>query len=169
MDLVVAHHRQDIASMALLILFLNRLFEQVDSRSFDLLHRQSIVNIAQRLYRRDPALFIDMARFLGDDIFRERRLFKRFGSAMKRLGRRDEVLAFWEKDASVYSLEELAKHCEHIEKDYLKALSYCDAALALLGKGLIARDGERQGDDIIALHRKRFEARVTRLRGKCGR
>lgn len=166
MDLVVAHHRQDIASMALLILFLNRLFEQVDSRSFDLLHRQSIVNIAQRLCRKEPELFVDMARFLGDDIFRERRLFKRFSSAMKRLGRRSEILSFWEKDGSVYSLEELAKHCEHVEKDYMKALAHCDAAIALLGMGLFAKDGERQGDDIIAPNKKRFEARMSRLRGK---
>ncbi len=166
MDLVVEHHRQDIASMALLILFLNRLYEQVDSRSFDALHRQSIVNIAQRLYKRDPVLFIDMARFLGDDIFRERRLFKRFGTAMKRLGRRDEILSLWKKDASVYSLEELAKHCEHIEKNYRKALSYCDTAMELLSRGLLAKDGERQEDDIIALHKKRFEARMARLRGK---
>jgi hypothetical protein len=131
-----------------------------------MLHRQSIVNIAQRLYRKEPELFIDMARFLGDGIFRERRLFKRFGSAMKRLGRRDEVLSFWEKDCSVYSLEELAKHCEHIEKDFRKALSYCDAAMALLGNGILAKEGERQGDDIIALHRERFAARAKRLRGK---
>ena len=168
MDLVVAHHRQDIASMALLILFLNRLYEQVDSRSFDLLHRQSIINIAQRLYRKQPELFIDMARFLGDDIFRERRLFKRFSSAMKRLGRRDEILSFWEKDASVFSLEELAKHCEHVVKDYGKALSHCGAAKALLDKGILSKDGERQGDDIIALHLARFAARVKRLRGKTG-
>ncbi len=161
---VIEHHRQDIATLALLILFLNRLYEQIESRRFDALHRQSIVNIARGLYRRDPALFIDMARFLGDDMFHERRIFKRFGAAMKRLGRRDEVLALWKKDGSVYSLEELAKHSEHIDKDFRSALMHCEAAMAMLESGLIAQNGKLQDADTIAAQIRRFEARMARLR-----
>ncbi len=169
MELVVEHHRYDIASMALLMLFLNRVYSLVDSRNFDALHRRSVINIAGRLYRKEPELFIDMARFLGEDILLERPLFRKFSSAMKRLGRREEIQRFWERDASVFSLEELAKQREHVEKDFGKALSHCEKALAFLDKGQLSENGERMGDDIIAPHRKRFEGRRMRLKGKMGK
>ncbi len=168
MSSVIAHHRQDIVSMAILTLFFSRLYHHLEARRFHAVSGISLSNVARWLYRRDLKLFLDVTRFLGDDVLKDRILFKRFSSAMKRLGLRDEILEFWKKDSSVYSKEELAKHCEHIEKDYSAALEYCEEALSLLNAGMIAAGEEMLDACALSFHRGRFMKRMQRLSRKIG-
>ncbi len=166
MGSVIAHHRQDIASMALLLLFFVNVYENLEKRRFHAISGISISHVARWLYRRDCELFLDVVQFLGEDVFKDRLLFKKFSCAMKRLGRRDEIMSFWKRDESVFSKEELAKHCEHIEKNYSAALKYCQEALALLDDGLIAYGEEISDVHMLSFHRERFITRMQRLSRK---
>ncbi len=166
MSSVIAHHRQDIVSMAILTLFFSMLYHHLEARRFHAVSGISLSNVARWLYRRDLKLFLDVTRFLGDDVLKDRILFKRFSSAMKRLGLRNEILEFWKKDSSVYSKEELAKHCEHIEKDYSAAFEYCEEALSLLNAGMIAAGEEISDACALSFHRGRFIKRMQRLTRK---
>lgn len=163
MGSVIAHHRQDIASMALLLLFFTNLYENLEGRRFHAVSGVSLSNVARWLYRRDVGLFLDVVRFLGEDVLKDRILFKRFSSAMKRLGLRDEILEFWKKDTSVYSKEELAKHYEHVERNYRVALGYCEEAIALFNAGMIAEGEAISETGVVSFHRDRFMKRMQRL------
>lgn len=163
---VIAHHRQDIASMVLLTLFFAHLYENLEARRFHALRGISLSNVARWLYQRDLELFLDVVHFLGDDVFLDRNLFKKFSCAMKRLGRRDEIIDFWRRDASVYSLEEMAKHSEHIQRDYNAALGFCDDAMRLLSKGMLIEGEEFPDEDTIFFHLERFKRRIARLERK---
>lgn len=163
---VIAHHRQDIASMALLLLFFVNLYENLKERRFHAVSGISLSNVARWLYSRDVELFLDVVRFLGEDVLKERILFKRFSSAMKRLGLHGEIMEFWRKDKSVYSREELAKHCEHIEKDFRAAFRHCEEALAFLNAGLIAEGEEIPDACALSFHRDRLIKRMQRLSRK---
>lgn len=168
LPLVIRHNRDDVQSMLALLLVLNRVYSHVENRRYDMVHRSSIAPIASALYRRDPEAFIDMVRYIGGDIFSDRALFKKYSSALKRAGRLDEAIEFWRKDGSVFSLEELAKHAEHRERDHGAALTLCASAMEMLNRGIFSGRGERLGKEHCEFLRERMRHRIARLRRKSG-
>ncbi|HPB83210.1 MAG TPA: hypothetical protein PK200_14320, partial [Spirochaetota bacterium] len=97
----------------------------------------------------------------------DRSLFKKFSTALKRTGRLDEAIAFWENYRSLFSLEELAKHAEHREKNFTKALDLCDEAMGLLDNPESQDIPLRSGQKLID-HRVRLMKRTERLRRRAG-
>jgi len=168
LPLVIRHNRDDVQSMLSLLLVLNRVYFHVEKRRYDMVHRSSIAPIASALYRRDPEAFIDMVRYIGGDIFSDRALFKKYSSALKRAGRLDEAIEFWHQDGSVFSLEELAKHAEHRERDPGAALTLCASAMELLDRGILSGRGERPSKEHREFLRERMLYRMGRLKRKSG-
>ncbi|HQO03126.1 MAG TPA: ribonuclease H-like domain-containing protein [Spirochaetota bacterium] len=165
---VIAHNLQDIRSMYTLLVIFNGIYREVDTGRYENLAPASLKNIARYLYRHDLESFIDVIRFIGGDILTDRSLFKKFSTALKRTGRLDEAIAFWEKDRSLFSLEELAKHAEHREKNFTKALDLCDEAMDILDRKNIMDLHHSSGKELSDLHRERFAKRIDRLRRKAG-
>jgi uncharacterized protein YprB with RNaseH-like and TPR domain len=163
---VIGHNLQDIRSMYTLLVIFNGIYREVDTGRYENLDPASLKNIARYLYRHDPESFIDVIRFIGGDILTDRSLFKKFSTALKRTGRLDEAISFWEKDRSLFSLEELAKHAEHREKDFTGALDLCDEAMDILGRDNIPDLYHLSGKESSDLHRERFVKRIERLRRK---
>ncbi|MCX7679366.1 MAG: ribonuclease H-like domain-containing protein [Spirochaetes bacterium] len=160
---VIAHHKQDIISMAILMLFLINLYHNLEHRRFDAMSNVAFAHIARWLYRRDLELFLDVVNFMGESVLSDRMLFKMYSCAMKRIGRHDEIMKFWRKDASVYSKEELAKYYEHIAKDYREALAHCAQAMSFLNAGLFAEGVKFSHPEAVTFYRERFEKRIQRL------
>ncbi len=163
---VIEHNRQDIASMLVLLMVITAIYRELDAKRYDGMHRQSLANIAHHLYRRDLEAFIDVARFLGEEVRTDRALFKKFSAALKRTGRLGEALEFWAHDGSVFSLEELARHAEHRERDYATALRRCEEAMALLARGVFSEGGEPIDTAYCDFLRERLTHRIERIRRK---
>ena len=165
---VIDHNLQDIRSMYTLLVIFNRIYEEVDRGRYENINPASLKNIARYLYRHDLEGFIDVIRFIGGDILADRSLFKKFSTALKRTGRTDEAIAFWNEDRSLFSLEELAKHAEHREKNFTGALDLCDEAMDILDRKNIMDLHHSSGKELSDLHRERFAKRMERLRRKAG-
>jgi uncharacterized protein YprB with RNaseH-like and TPR domain len=88
----------------------------------------------------------------------------------KRLGRLDDALASWYRVAnrpdnrSLYPLLEIAKHCEHVTKDYAAARAACERALALL-----ERHHARMGYAKAAADRDDIQRRIARIEARINR
>jgi len=167
---VVEHNRTDISSMVLVLALVAGVYEALEARSFEGIHRQSLANLAHHLFRTDRALFLDVVDFLGEDALHNRGLFKKYSSALVRAGRLGDARAFWEKSRSIFALEELAKHCEHRARDYAKALGYAQEARALAEGGVFSK---QEGDKIPAAKSapiiERIAKRIVRLERRTGR
>jgi uncharacterized protein len=166
---VLEHNRIDVSSMAHLLLAINDIYRVVADKSFAALETRALMNIAHGLFKIDRALFIDLVDFLGHDVFDDRRLFKKFSAALKRVGRHDRAIELWTAESSVYSLEELAKNAEHREGDYERALAFCRTAGELIAAGVLRKDGPAAAEGIIAWYRTRFDKRKDRIKRKAGR
>lgn len=166
---VIGHNLQDIRSMYTLLVIFNRIYGEVDKGRYENIVPGSLKNIARYLYRHDLEGFIDVIRFIGVDILSDRSLFKKFSTALKRTGRTDEAIAFWEKDRSLFSLEELAKHAEHREKNFTKALEVCEEAMKLPGRKDAMNLHHFSGKEFSDFHRERLVKRIERLRRKAGK
>lgn len=163
---IIDHNKQDICSMVLLIQVLNKIYRIIENKEYDLLHRRSLLNIANFIYRINYESFLDLANYIGHDIFKERSLFKKYSTVLKRVGKLEEALTLWKEENSIYSLEELAKHYEHREKDFERALECCDNALSLIGEQKFSSRGEDLDLDVVEKHTIRFEKRIKRLKRK---
>lgn len=169
LPLVIEHNRRDVASMFSLLFMLNEIYRLVESRDHHLLHRRALANLANHAYVVDLEAFLDLIRYMGDEVFHNRSLFKKFSTALKRTGRLTEAVAFWKKIDSVYSLEELAKHHEHREREFGCALEECSRAVALLEQGLFSPAGDSLDKGVVEFYRTRYDKRMERLLRKLRR
>ena len=165
---VLHHNSLDIRSMMALLAVLDGIYRAVEARRFEGIERAFLANLSRHLYHVDLDAFLDVMGFLGDEVFRDRGIFKKYGTALKRRGRLDEALGFWRRDGSLYSLEELAKHCEHRERDFVEAIELTNRALALIERGVFSDRGEELGGAEKEFHRGRFAHRMARLRRRLG-
>ncbi len=163
---VVEHNRMDIESMVLLMVALNRFYRALERREFHSFDRRTLLNAASSLYRNDISLFMDLMEFIGTEVFQKRSLFKKYSTALKRGGDLDRALSLWQSERSVFSLEELAKHYEHRERDYAQALISCQAAMDLLDRGVFSSGGDPLDRITLDFHRNRFFRRMNRLHRK---
>jgi uncharacterized protein YprB with RNaseH-like and TPR domain len=165
---VVEHNRMDIESMVLLMVTLNRFYRVLERREFHSVDRRTLLNAASSLYRNDISLFMDLMEFVGNEVFQKRSLFKKYSTALKRGGEFERALSLWRSERSVFSLEELAKHYEHRERDYAQALISCQAAMELLDRGVFSVGGGPLDRASLDIHRNRFFKRINRLHRKKG-
>ncbi len=157
---VVEHNRIDVTSMVLLLVFFNSLYELIHTKQFDQVPAHLYKNIAKHLYSRNIQLFIELIDYAGHALLgNDHSLFKKYSTALKRLGHVEQALSFWEKYSNLFSLEELAKHYEHRVKDYHKALSYCNWAIANMNK-------LSDNQNLIEYYTARFTHRINRLNRK---
>jgi hypothetical protein len=154
--------------MMSLLAVLDGIYRAVEARRFEGIELAFLTNLSRHLYHVDLDAFLDVMGFLGDEVFRDRGIFKKYGTALKRRGRLDEALGFWRRDSSLYSLEELAKHCEHREKDFGAAIEFTDRALALIERGVFSERGEGLDAPEKEFHHGRFAHRLARLRRRLG-
>lgn len=166
---VVEHNRRDIESLLMLFFVLNGIYTSIEKRDYKSFHSSSLINIANYLYKIDVDSFLDLISYLGNEVFQERSLFKKYSTALKRTERFDEALTLWESEKSVFSLEELAKHYEHREREFERSLAYCESAAALLKRGLFSFRGERLESGAVDLYSIRFQKRIERLHRKLRR
>jgi uncharacterized protein YprB with RNaseH-like and TPR domain len=166
---VIEHNRRDVESMLMLFIVLNSIYTSIEKRDYESFHSGSLINIANCLYRIDMESFLDLIGYLGNEIFKERTLFKKYSTALKRAERLDEALALWESEKSIFSLEELAKHYEHRERALQRSLAYCDSAVELLIKGIFSFRGEGLERGAVDFYRGRFLKRIERLNRKLDR
>ena len=158
---VIQHNKIDITSMATLLLFIDGIYQMVRDGDYQELPDTIYLNLARHLYRRDIDLFIDIVDFCGPTILQDHSLFKKYSTALKRKGMRDRAVAFWKEEMSLFSIEELAKHYEHIEKNPLEASSYCRAAFDLIERELTS--GKDTTREILDMQHNRFIRRNHRL------
>ncbi len=161
---VVSHNALDILSMLKLLMILELIYGHIERGNFNQMHTRALINMAHHLYKINPTVFLDLVRFLGSDVFQERSLFKKFSNTLKRGGYIDEAMDFWRKDESLYSLEELAKHAEHRERDFIKALSICEQAMTLIEKENLSTDTRSPERDRDEHEKSRWLYRVNRLK-----
>ncbi|HDP80182.1 MAG TPA: hypothetical protein ENN21_05000 [Spirochaetes bacterium] len=166
LPLVVEHNAQDIYSMLRLLLLLNDLYASLKRKRFHEFQRQSLHGLVSQLYSVDLTIFLDVMDFLGDEVWTVRPLFRKYTGALKRTGRTGEALAFWEKNGSPWSLEELAKHYEHRKKDPCRALGYASRLMDTLGAGGMSLEGLRPGE--TEAMRARTVKRIERLNRRAG-
>ncbi|HOS38956.1 MAG TPA: ribonuclease H-like domain-containing protein [Spirochaetota bacterium] len=165
---VLLHNAIDVRSMASLLFALNDIYRGVADKNFTALETRALMNIAHGLYRVDRALFIDLVEFIGREVFGDRRLFKKYGAALKRTGQHDRAIELWREERSLYSLEELAKHFEHRARDYGHALAQCREAAVLIDAGVLRVGGDPAPAGIITWYAERFAKREKRLHRKAG-
>lgn len=163
---VIRHNKIDITSMATLLLFIDGMYQVVRDGDYHKLPDMTHLNIARHLYRRDIDLFIDIVNFCGHSILNDHSLFKKYSTALKRKGMRDQAIAFWKKDMSLFSLEELAKHSEHIDRDYFKASTYCQTAFDLIDRDISSIKGTPLDNARKDMLHNRFSRRNDRLQKK---
>jgi uncharacterized protein YprB with RNaseH-like and TPR domain len=157
---VIEHNRIDITSMVLLLVFFNSLYELIHTKQFDQVPSHLYKNIAKHLYSRNIQLFIELIEYAGHALLNnDHSLFKKYSTALKRLGHTDRALKFWEKHITFFSLEELAKHYEHKVKDLYKAREYCNWAIA---HSTTLSDNQ----NLIEHYTARFTHRINRLNRK---
>lgn len=168
LPLVVRHNAQDILSMYQLMMVLNRIYDNLEKREFSQLDRQSLLGMANQLFRVDRGIFIDVMEFIGEEIMEIRPLFKKYSASQKKAGKLAEALSLWEKHHTVLSLEELAKHYEHREKDLPRAAGYARSALTLVSRGLFSFKGRPLTQGERELYERRFSHRLQRLNRKIG-
>jgi len=152
--------------MATLLLFIDGVYQVVREGDYHKLPDMTHLNIARHLYRRDIDLFIDIVNFCGHSILNDHLLFKKYSTALKRKGMRDQAIAFWKKDMSLFSLEELAKHSEHIDRDYFQASIYCQTAFNLIDRGISSIEGTPLDNARRDMLLNRFGRRNHRLQKK---
>ena len=169
LPIVIEHNRRDIESLLILFFVLNRIYTSIEKRDYESFHSSSLINIANYLYKVDVDSFLDLISYLGNEVFQERSLFKKYSTALKRTARFDEALTLWESERSIFSLEELAKHYEHREREFERSLAYCESAAALLRKGLFSLRGERLENGAVEVYSIRFQKRMERLHRKLQR
>ncbi|MFW5770858.1 MAG: ribonuclease H-like domain-containing protein [Spirochaetota bacterium] len=163
---VIRHNMVDITSMATLLLFIDGMYQVVREGDYQRLPDMTHLNIARHLYRRDIDLFIDIVNFCGHSILNDHSLFKKYSTALKRKGMRDQAITFWKKDMSLFSLEELAKHSEHIDNDYFQASIYCQTAFELIDGGISSIEGTPLDNEKKDNLHNRFTRRHNRLQKK---
>jgi hypothetical protein len=163
---VIEHNRRDIESMFMLFFVLNRIYTAIEKRDYESFHSSALINIANYLYKIDMDSFLDLIGYLGNEAFKERSLFKKYSTALKRTERFDEALSLWESEKSIFSLEELAKHYEHRKREFEQSLVYCDSAVKLLKRGLFSFRGERLESGAVDFYTVRFLKRIERLNRK---
>ncbi len=129
---VIEHNRYDIFSMFVLIQILAEIFNNIAERKFDTLEQGSLYTLARYLYRTSPDMFLDLASYLGQEIIGDRGVFERFSIVLKRNHEWAKAVEYWEKDGTFFSCIELAKYYEHKEKDFGKAIVYCEKAKTIL-------------------------------------
>lgn len=157
---VIEHNRIDITSMVLLLVFFNTLYQMLHAKQFHQVPSNLYTNIAKHLYSRNIQLFVELVEYAGFALLHnEHSLFKKYSTALKRLGYTDRALAFWEKHTNLFSLEELAKHYEHSVKDYEKALEYCSRAIVIIN---VSPDD----NELNSRYKARFAHRINRLQKK---
>ncbi len=166
---VIEHNRMDIESMLMLFFVLNRIYTAIEKRDYESFHSGALINIANYLYKIDMDSFLDLISYLGNDIFKDRSLFKKYSTALKRTKRFDEALSLWESEKSIFSLEELAKHYEHRKREFERSLAYCDSAVTLLKRGIFSFRGERLESGAVDFYTIRFLKRIERLHRKLER
>lgn len=166
---VVEHNRRDIESMLMLFFVLNRIYTAIEKRDYESFHSGALINIANYLYKIDMDSFLDLISYLGNDIFKDRSLFKKYSTALKRTERFDEALSLWESEKSIFSLEELAKHYEHRKREFKRSLACCDSAVTLLKRGIFSFRGERLESGAVDFYTVRFLKRIERLNRKLKR
>lgn len=160
---VIVHNRLDVFSMCQILVLMNSIYAAVDAREYRRMERNALLSIARHLCRKHAAAFIDVMEFIGEDMYRERFLFKNYCTALKRAGRLEDLLRFLKRDMSLYALEELAKHYEHREKEFSRAREYSQMAVTLLDDGYFSPRMEPLAPHHRAMYRERFFRRMTRL------
>ncbi len=157
---VIEHNRIDITSMVLLLVFFNSLYQLIHTKQFGKVPAHLYKNIAKHLYSRNIHTFVELIEYAGHALLdNDHSLFKKYSTALKRLGHIDKVLSFWEKNINLFSLEELAKHYEHKVKDYHRALQYCNLAIVTI-------NSLSECNELTQRYTARFTHRINRLNRK---
>ena len=169
LPLVIEHNRIDVHSMFALIEFLARVFHALHEKDYASIDPRLLPASAHHLSAVDPARFIEIAALIRSELRADRLLFKKYCTALKRAGMIAEAVGFWHADPSIYSLEELAKHAEHRERDLASALAHARAARNLAERGLFSENGEALPPDRVSSHTLRFDRRIERLEARIAR
>ncbi|MCU0845269.1 MAG: ribonuclease H-like domain-containing protein [Spirochaetes bacterium] len=169
LPLVIEHNRMDVYSMFMLVESLGRVFHSVCGKDYRAIEPRLLPRIAHYLYGTDLGSFLEISGLIHDEVRTDRLLFKKYCTALKRSGRIEEALRFWRDDPSIYSLEELAKHCEHRQHDYRRALGHAQAARSLIERRLFSENGEALSADRAVFHGARFARRIARLEARLAR
>jgi len=169
LPLVIEHNRIDVHSMFALIETLARIFHALHEKDYASIDTRLLSGIAHHLYATDPARFLEITALIHAELHTDRLLFKKYCTALKRAGLIADALAFWRADPSIFSLEELAKHAEHRERDLVSALLHARAARDLAKRGLFSKNGEALSSDRASFHALRFDRRIDRLEARIAR
>ncbi|HSV97281.1 MAG TPA: ribonuclease H-like domain-containing protein [Spirochaetota bacterium] len=169
LPLVIEHNRMDVYSMFMLVESLGRVFRSLSEKNYNSIEPRLLPRIAHYLYVTDLVSFLEISGLIHDEVRTDRLLFKKYCTALKRSGRINEALRFWRDDPSIYSLEELAKHCEHRQRDYRLALGHARTARSLIERGFFSEDGEALSADRAFFHGARFARRIARLEARIAR
>lgn len=162
---VIEHNRLDIISMYALMFIESNIFNLIKEKKYHSVHKQSLFNIAKHLYNTHLESFLDLMDYLDNDIIEDESVFQKFSITLKRQSEWNRAINYWKKSKSLFSLQELAKYYEHKEKNYIKALEYCNVAIDLLDKNIFDKKNIPS-----KIKKKRFsedfEKRITRLTKK---
>ena len=140
---VLEHNAQDIASLCTLLNHMARRYEEPEL----LRHSEDVYSMGVALERmRHPEEARRCYRLASAGSMRVQGQLRLAGS-LRRAGERSEAKAVWQgmlarREGGVTPLVELAKHYEHIERDYAAALDMTRRALMLLAEPSLTEDEE---------------------------
>jgi uncharacterized protein YprB with RNaseH-like and TPR domain len=137
---VFDHHAQDIASMGALVSLMTRAVAEPEHPAFARAEVQwGLALLAEARGDRSAAIArLESAATAARDPDLEHLLSMRLGRTYKRMGLLDEAVALWKARAAhslphrLDPLIELAKHAEHVLKDWEQARRWTERALAIL-------------------------------------
>lgn len=164
---VIEHNMYDIFSMHVLIVILAEVFQSIDRSDFERFEESSLYSLGRYLYKVNISTFLDLAEFLGDRIINDEGVFEKFSIILKRKQEWKEVITFWERSGSVFSLVELAKFYEHKEKDFEKAYGYTERAIAEEEKESGSSDlAENKTMNRLIYRKERLERKIKALKDR---
>ncbi len=161
---VFEHNRQDVASMATLLSVLDSMYENPESKHFS--HMVEMLGMARYLDNKgssDMAInFLEKAMDCEESQIKDEALVN-LGKLHKKKGDHDEAQKYFAKVSSnsafsIFALCEQAKHLEHREKNYEKALELTNKALAISRNNIVLTG---QAQDLENL-RKRADRLVSK-------
>ena len=160
---VIEHNMYDIFSMYILLQILSSIFSDIQKGNFGNFATSSLFTIARCLFVNNTELFLQLAEYLGTDLFGDETVFEKFSIVLKRKKEWDMAIDYWNKSGSFFSMIELAKYYEHKEKKYIQALNVSIKANEILSKIEAEKD---QNPEKIQKRKDLLNKRIKRLRNK---
>ncbi|HRX14703.1 MAG TPA: ribonuclease H-like domain-containing protein [Spirochaetota bacterium] len=160
---VIEHNMYDIFSMYILLQILSSIFSDIKKGNFRNFATSSLFTIARCLFVNNTELFLQLAEYLGTDLFGDDTVFEKFSIVLKRNKEWYKAVDYWNKSGSFFSLIELAKYYEHKEKKYIQALNVSNKANEILSKKETNKD---ENPDKVKKRRDLLQVRINRLKKK---